>query len=158
MQKKKPEVGSCLIFQLNNKNHIPNLNLVGVSSEFYEATTKILLRSKLEKIEKPKSLIVTKNKQKKKKRNPPKIESSQIIRKLQLRRNLKLKLKKNIKDEDNNEESMGYNNLIKSEDKDNNIDDSSIVKLENNKNRKKRKRKNKRYIRNSTIITINKIK
>ena len=160
---KKPEIGSCLFFELNTKNNISNnLNLVGVSNEFYEATTKIFKRSRLEEINKPK-VIIDKEKKKinrKKKKKIVKIEggNNEVIKQLVLKRNLKLNKKYSNNFKNKNDEVKLENT------KDNNILKLEEDHIENNdeeymKNKKKRKRKKiKKYIRNSTIITINKIK
>jgi hypothetical protein len=164
---KKPEVGSCLIFELTNKNSLSynsqpnNLNLVGVTHDYYEATTKIFQRSRLEEENKPKTKKkVCKEKKKAVRRsiNKNKVsETNSVIKQLQIKRNLKLR-KKLIK-------TNFEGNIINQEDELLNLENQNVlmmtdpVKILDNKKKKRRKRKkHKKYIRNSTIITINKIK
>ena len=86
-------------------------------------------------------------------------EQSEVIKKLQLKRNLKLRLKKNFEEEKskiNNAGNMSIDHRgVYNES--NNIKSNSNDIVNKDKNKRKRKRKHKRYIRNSTIITINKI-
>jgi hypothetical protein len=165
---KKPEVGSCLIFELTNKNNSSynaqpnNLNLVAVTNDYYEATTKIFQRSRLEEANKPK---VKKKVGKEKKKPVRKVinkntvsETNSVIKQLQLKRNLKLRkkliktnLEGKIDDQEDNLETLENENIL--------MMMTNPVKLYDNKKKKRRKRKkHKKYIRNSTIITINKIK
>jgi hypothetical protein len=186
---KKPEIGSCLIFEINQNN---NLSLTGISKEFYEATTKILLKSQCEKKEAlevnnlPNKVQRKKcQSNKKRKYTPKKPEPSMIMKKLELKRNLKLRLKRKYEDNkiisstkqpssDKNIEQIQDNKSISNEI---NIDQRGVYNSYNSENRlikkdyrtgdvfktgdnrkkRKRKRKHKRYIRNSTIITINKV-
>jgi hypothetical protein len=181
---KKPEVGSCLIFEINQNN---NLSLIGTSQEFYEATTKILLKSQWEKKEAlainnlPNKIPRKRYPAKKKRRYvPKKTEPSLIMKKLELKRNLKLRLKRKYDDTTNvdfNDQpglDIEQKHANKSSSNEINIDQRGVYNSDNRlikkdlitglelktgdtRKKRKRKRKHKRYIRNSTIITINKI-
>lgn len=163
---KKPEVGSCLIFEINQNN---NLIFTGVSKEYYEATTKILLRSLMEK----KDTLVKNNlppvrlrnsyANKKRKRYPSKkMEPRDIIKKLEFKKNLKLRREKKLQNLKPNIDDDNYITYDKNNNKINQISDTSIAEnphplLLNKKKKKKSRKKHKNYIRNSTIITINQI-
>jgi hypothetical protein len=164
---KKPEIGSCLIFELSNKTNSAyssqpnNLNLIAISNEYFEATTKIFQRSRLEEANKPK---VKKKISKERKNQPPKkavnpntnSQTNSIIKQLQLKRNLKLRRK--LIGKTKVEEETGLNNTSNyNSSNTSNIPNGEASQQDKQKKRRKRK-KHKKYIRNSTIITINKIK